>query len=84
VALLSTVAKGIGLPGEAMLEPCQPWFVSATLEMVPMLKGWIRSGSGIDLKLLAESKREQKRILGFRDHVRPAAHAWPMFPQASR
>ena len=43
VALLDTAAKSMGLPGEAMLEPMQPWLVSATLEMVPMMKaGTIR------------------------------------------
>ena len=65
VALLDTVAKGMGLPGESMLEPMQPWFVSATLEMAPMLKDGYDPASGIDLKMLAESKQEQKKVLGF-------------------
>ena len=65
VALLDSAAKGMGLPGEAMLEPMQPWFVSATLEMVPMLKDGYDPASGIDMKLLAESKQEQKPVKGF-------------------
>jgi uncharacterized protein YbaP (TraB family) len=59
VALLDTVAKGLGLPGEAMLEPMQPWLVSA------MLKDGYDPKSGIDLKLLADSRREQKKVMGF-------------------
>ena len=83
VALLDTVAKGIGLPGEAMLEPMQPWFVSATLEMVPMLKDGYDPASGIDLKLLAESKREQKRILGF-ETMSDQLHMMADVPQAEQ
>ena len=31
VALLDAAAKSMGLPGEAMFEPMQPWLVSVTL-----------------------------------------------------
>jgi len=65
VALLDTVAKSVGLPGEAMLEPMQPWLVSATLEVVPMLKDGYDPSSGIDMTLLAESRRTQKPVKGF-------------------
>src|ERR1700730_7281081 len=50
VAILDTAAKSMGLPGEAMLEPMQPWLVSATLEVVPMLKAGYDPASGIDTK----------------------------------
>jgi uncharacterized protein YbaP (TraB family) len=83
IALLDTVAKGIGIPGEAMLEPMQPWFVSATLEMVPMLKDGYDPASGIDLKLLAESKREQKRIMGF-ETMSDQLHMMADVPQAEQ
>ena len=56
VALLDAAAKSMGLPGEAMLEPMQPWLVSATLEVVPMMKGGYDPSSGIDMKLLAQAK----------------------------
>lgn len=65
VALLDTAAKSMGMPGEAMLEPMQPWLVSATLELVPMLKAGYDPTSGIDTKLLAESRAEKKSIKGF-------------------
>lgn len=65
VALLDTAAKSMGMPGEAMLEPMQPWLVAATLELVPMLKAGYDPTSGIDTKLLAESRGEKKSIKGF-------------------
>jgi len=55
----------MGLPGEAMLEPMQPWLVSASLEVVPMLKGGYDPASGIDMKVLAEAKAAQKPVKGF-------------------
>jgi uncharacterized protein YbaP (TraB family) len=65
VALLDTAAKSMGMPGEAPLEPMQPWLVAATLELVPMLKAGYDPTSGIDIKLLAESRAEKKSIKGF-------------------
>ena len=65
VALLDAAAKSMGLPGEAMLEPMQPWLVSASLEVVPMLKGGYDPASGIDMKVLAEAKAAQKPVKGF-------------------
>ena len=65
VAILDAAAKSMGMPGEAMLEPMQPWLVSATLELVPMLKAGYDPTSGIDTKLLAESRSEKKSIKGF-------------------
>jgi uncharacterized protein len=65
VALLDAAAKGMGLPGEQMFEPMQPWLVSASLQVLPMLKAGYAPTSGIDNKLLAESKGEKKPIKGF-------------------
>jgi uncharacterized protein YbaP (TraB family) len=65
LALLDTAAKSMGLPGEQMFEPMQPWLVSTALQVLPMLKAGYAPTSGIDTKLLAESKAAQKPIKGF-------------------
>ncbi|HEY4382148.1 MAG TPA: TraB/GumN family protein [Acidobacteriaceae bacterium] len=65
LALLEATAKAAGLPGEQMFEPMRPWLVSMTLSVVPMLKAGYQPTSGIDLKLLAEAKKEQKQVKGF-------------------
>jgi uncharacterized protein len=66
LALLDSAAKDAGLPGgEQMFEPMRPWLVSMTLSLVPMMKAGYQPTSGIDLKLLAEAKKEQKPVKGF-------------------
>jgi uncharacterized protein YbaP (TraB family) len=65
VALLDAAAKSAGLPGEAMFEPMRPWLVSMTLSVLPMLKAGYQPTSGIDMKLLAESKKDQRPVKGF-------------------
>jgi uncharacterized protein YbaP (TraB family) len=55
----------MGLPGESMFEPMQPWLVSATLEVLPMIKGGYDPSSGIDMKMLAEARSAQKPVKGF-------------------
>jgi uncharacterized protein YbaP (TraB family) len=65
LALLEGAAKAAGLPGAEMFEPMRPWLVSMTLSVVPMLKAGYEPTSGIDLKLLAEAKAEQKPVKGF-------------------
>jgi uncharacterized protein YbaP (TraB family) len=65
LALLDAAAKGMGLPGEQMFEPMKPWLVSMTLSIAPMLKAGYQPTSGIDMKLLAEVKAEQKPVKGF-------------------
>ncbi len=70
LALLEAAAKSMGMPGgEAALEPMQPWLVSVTLSMVPMLKAGFAPTSGIDMKLLAEVKEAQKPVKGFETMV---------------
>lgn len=65
VAALDAAAKSMGLPGEAMFEPMQPWMVSTALQVVPMMKAGYEPSSGIDMKVLAESKGKQKTVKGF-------------------
>ena len=62
--LLDAAAKGLGLT-EQMFEPMQPWLASMTLSIVPMVKAGFAPTSGIDLKLLAESKETKKPVKGF-------------------
>jgi len=65
VALLDAAAKSMGLPGEATFEPMQPWLASAMLSIVPMVKAGYDPTSGIDMKLLAETKADKKPVKGF-------------------
>ena len=83
VALLDAAAKSMGMPGEQMLEPMQPWLVSASLEMLPMLKGGYDPSSGIDMKLLAEAKAEQKPVRGF-ETMADQVHLLADAPQAQQ
>jgi uncharacterized protein len=83
VALLDAAAKSMGLPGEAMLEPMQPWLVSATLEVVPMIKGGYDPASGIDMKILAEAKAANKPVKGF-ETMEDQVHLLADAPQAQQ
>jgi uncharacterized protein YbaP (TraB family) len=83
VALLDAAAKSMGLPGEAMLEPMQPWLVSASLEVVPMMKGGFDPASGIDMKVLAEAKAAQKPVKGF-ETMSDQVHLLADAPQAQQ
>jgi uncharacterized protein YbaP (TraB family) len=64
-ALLEAAAKSLGLPGEQAFEPMRPWLVSMMLALAPMVKAGFAPTSGIDMKLLAEAKGEQKPVKGF-------------------
>ncbi len=83
VALLDTAAKSMGLPGESMFEHMQPWLVSASIEVAPMLKGGYDRSSGIDNKLLAQSKTDQKQIKGF-ETLSDQVHFLADAPQAQQ
>jgi uncharacterized protein len=83
VALLDTAAKNMGLPGESMFEPMQPWLVSTALQVVPMLKAGYEPNSGIDMKVLSESKGKQKTIKGF-ETLEEQVHMLADSPQAQQ
>jgi uncharacterized protein YbaP (TraB family) len=83
VALLDGVAKTIGMPGEQAFEAMQPWVVSLTLTVMPMLKAGYAPTSGIDLKLLAESKGESKPVKGF-ETMADQVHMLADVPQAEQ
>jgi len=65
VALLDTAAKSMGLPGEAMLEPMQPWLVTMSMSVLPMMKAGYDPASGVDVVLLGEARKAGKKISGF-------------------
>jgi uncharacterized protein YbaP (TraB family) len=65
VATLDSAVKAIGMPGEAMLEPMRPWLVSMTLSVLPMVKAGYSPNSGIDMALLAQTKKANKQVKGF-------------------
>jgi len=65
VALLDAAVKTMGMPGEAALEPMQPWLVYLTISVVPMVKAGYDPNSGIDRLLEAEAKGESKPVKGF-------------------
>jgi hypothetical protein len=48
-----------------MFDPMRPWLVSMTLSVLPMLKAGYQPTSGIDMVLLAQSKKEQRPVKGF-------------------
>lgn len=83
VALLDAAAKSMGMPGEGMLEPMQPWLVSTALELLPILKDGYDPTSGIDMKLLAKAKAAQKPVKGF-ETMADQVHLLADAPQAQQ
>lgn len=65
LALLDSAAKSIGLPGEQMFEPMQPWLASVSLSILPMMKNGYAPTSGIDLILLSQARQAGKSVKGF-------------------
>lgn len=65
LATLDAAVKAIGMPGETMLEPMRPWLVSMTLSVLPMVKAGYSPNTGIDMALLADTKKAKKQVKGF-------------------
>jgi uncharacterized protein YbaP (TraB family) len=68
VAALDAAVKDSGLPGltsEQAMEPMQPWLVYTIMSLLPAVKAGYKTDSGIDQKLMAESKGENKPVKGF-------------------
>jgi uncharacterized protein YbaP (TraB family) len=64
VGLLDAAAKGMGLPGESTFEPMQPWLVTMTVGVMPMLKAGYDPASGVDVVLLKQARDAGKKIVG--------------------
>jgi uncharacterized protein YbaP (TraB family) len=65
VGLLDEAVKSMGMPGEAAMEPLQPWLAYLTISVVPMVKAGYDPNSGIDKLLEAEAKGASKPVKGF-------------------
>ena len=86
VALLDAAVKDGGIPGlsgEAMMEPMQPWLVYTIVSLMPALKEGYKTDSGIDQKLLAESKGQNKPVKGF-ETAEEQMHYLADMPQADQ
>ena len=62
---LDAAVKEMGFPGEQMFEPMKPWMAYLTLSVLPVIHAGYQPDSGIDEKLLAEAKSENKPVKGF-------------------
>ena len=80
VGLLDGAAKTMGLAGEQMFEPMQPWMAYMTLQVLPMIKAGYSPQSGIDVKLTEDAKAAGKRVIGF-ETVSQQLHFLADFPQ---
>jgi uncharacterized protein YbaP (TraB family) len=83
IALINTALKSFNVPGvpdESMLEPMRPWMVYMMLSVLPSMKAGYQSDSGIDMKMLAESKTENKPVKGF-ETMQQQVHFLADFPE---
>jgi uncharacterized protein len=86
VALIDAAVKDSGLPGltsEQAMEPMQPWLAYTILSLLPAVKAGYQPDSGIDRKLLAESKGETKPVKGF-ETAEEQMHYLADMPQAEQ
>ena len=83
VGLLDGAAKTMGLPGEQVFEPMQPWMAYMTLQVLPMIKAGYSPQSGIDLKLTEDAKAAGKPVIGF-ETVGQQLHYLADFPEAQQ
>jgi uncharacterized protein YbaP (TraB family) len=81
--LLDAALKSLGMPGEQMMEPMQPWLAYLTLSVLPAIKAGYQPDSGIDQKLLAEGKSETKKVVGF-ETAEEQLHYLADMPQADQ
>jgi uncharacterized protein YbaP (TraB family) len=81
--LLDAALKSLGMAGEQMLEPMQPWLAYLTLSVLPAVKAGYQPDSGIDQKLLAEGKGESKQVVGF-ETAEEQLHFLADMPQADQ
>ena len=65
VDALDVAIKKMGGPGEAAMEPLQPWLAYLTLSVLPAMQAGYDAGSGIDQVLAKEAKADGKPIKGF-------------------
>ncbi len=79
VDLLDTEVKKLGLPGEQVFEPMQPWLVYLTLSILPAAQAGYDPNGGIDQALMAEAKAANKQVKGF-ETIEQQLHFLADFP----
>ena len=62
---LDTAAKALGAPGEAALEPLQPWLAAVSISVGPLLKAGYDPNSGVDKLIKADATAAGKTLHGF-------------------
>lgn len=82
-AALDKAIKDMGMPGEQMLEPMQPWLAYMTLSVMPILKSGYSPASGVDMVISKDAKDANKTILGF-ETMEGQLHYLADFPQAQQ
>jgi uncharacterized protein YbaP (TraB family) len=65
VAQLDKIAKSVGFPGEAALEPLKPWLAAVTLSTAPMVQAGFDIHSGVEEVLKPEFDKAGKPVKGF-------------------
>ena len=75
--------RGMGMPGEQLFEPMQPWMAYMTLQILPMIKAGYSPQSGADVALSGEAKEKGKPVIGF-ETVSDQLHFLADFPQAQQ
>ncbi len=83
VAALDTAVKGMGYPGEAAVEPLQPWVVYLLLSALPLQAAGYEATSGIDRALQTEAAAAGKPVKGF-ETTEEQLHSLSDLPQADQ
>ncbi len=83
VDLMDAAVKSLGAPGEEAFEPMRPWLVYLTLSVLPAIQAGYQPDSGVDQKILAESKTAGKSVLGF-ETAEQQLHYLADFPEAEQ
>ena len=80
---LDKAVKEMGMPGEQMLEPMQPWLAYMTLSVLPMVKAGYSPTGGVDVTIAKLAKEQDKPVLGF-ETIEQQLHYLADFPQAQQ
>ncbi len=82
-AELDKAVKALGMPGEEMMEPMQPWMAYMTLSVLPMIKAGYSPTTGVDVTIAQMAKDGNKPVLGF-ETMEQQLHYLADFPQAQQ
>lgn len=82
-AALDKAVKAMGMPGEQMMEPMQPWMAYLTLSVLPMVKAGYSPTAGVDVTLAKMAKDQGKPVMGF-ETMDQQLHYLADLPQAQQ